>query len=172
MKRARYLVMLLLTTSLFTACKKSHTPYVHELQDSYRSWTDFKASSGDSYRYTVYTGSWTGSTSQTIITVQSGKVTRRSYEIKTPGPGSNVLVVRDKWEEDELTLNTHTSGADAITLDAIYERAKTEWLIERDDATAYFEAKNNGMISTCGYTPDNCVDDCFRGIHITLIERL
>jgi len=27
----------------------------------------------------------------------------------------------------------------------------------------YFEAKNDGLISSEGYVPDNCQDDCFVG---------
>jgi hypothetical protein len=172
MKKSHYLVLLLLIVSLFTACKKNNTPYAKEYQESYRSWLGFKESSGNSYRYTVYFGSWAGSTSQTVITVKSGKVTRRSYELKIPDQNSNVLILRNKWEEDETTLNTNGYGAAAVTLDAIYEKAKTDWLQERKDATPYLETKNNGMISSCGYSLKNCNDDCFVGINITLIEQL
>jgi len=45
-------------------------------------------------------------------------------------------------------------------------------LLKRDNVTTYFEAKNNGMISSCGYWPNNCADDCFTGVSITLIEAL
>jgi hypothetical protein len=172
MKKSCYLFIFLLTGVLFTACDKDDRVYVGELQKSYQAWINFKASSGNSYRYTVISGSWTGSTSETIITVESGKLKRRSYVLKTPQPNSNTLAVRESWDEDESTLRTHEHGAAALTLDEIYEKAKTEWLLKREDATAYFETKNAGMISSCGYVPDNCADDCFRGIYISSIEKL
>ena len=69
-------------------------------------------------------------------------------------------------------MNTHVNGGTSLTLDEIYEKARTEWLLKRKDATSYFEAKNDGMISSCGYVNNNCADDCFVGITINLIERL
>jgi len=43
---------------------------------------------------------------------------------------------------------------------------------KRKDASVYFEAKNNGMISSCGYVQDGCMDDCFNGINIASIGLL
>lgn len=172
MNRSQYLITFLLAASLFTACKKDNIEYSNDFQKSYRIWTNFKASSGNSYRYTVGSSSWTGLATETIITVESGKVTHRSFVLKTFNQNSSVPVIREQWDEDQTTLNTHANGATAITLDEIYKKAETEWLIKRKDAATYFETKNNGMISSCGYTPDNCADDCFTGIHISSIEKL
>ena len=79
-----------------------------------------------------------------------------------------------EWTENENEINSHTnSGASyALTLDQVYEKARTEWLIKRKDATVYFEANNNGLISSCGYVPDGCMDDCFRGITISSVGLL
>ncbi|OYD46067.1 hypothetical protein CHU00_07890 [Sphingobacterium cellulitidis] len=60
----------------------------------------------------------------------------------------------------------------AITLDEIYERAKNEWLIKSDKADVFFENNNNGMISLVGFLPKGCMDDCFDGVRIKLIEPL
>lgn len=79
-----------------------------------------------------------------------------------------------QWEEKGVELGTHTRTAAAalITLDAVYQKARNEWLQERDNVTTYFEAKNDGMLSSAGYVENNCADDCFIGIHIRLIEKL
>jgi len=172
MKISRCIIILLLAGALFTACKKIDMVYEDDFHQSLRTWLNFKATSGDSYRYTVSTGSWSGSATQMAVTVQSGKITHRSYVIKTPQQNSNVLVIREQWEEDESTLNTHVNGGTSLTLDEIYEKARTEWLLKRKDATSYFEAKNDGIISSCGYVNNNCADDCFVGITINLIEKL
>ncbi|MGY5355583.1 hypothetical protein [Wenyingzhuangia sp. IMCC45467] len=57
-------------------------------------------------------------------------------------------------------------------MDEIYEKAKQDWLIKRKEVLVYFETDNNGLISTCGYVPKNCMDDCFLGITIKSIEAL
>jgi len=54
----------------------------------------------------------------------------------------------------------------------VYEKARNNWLIKRSNTETYFEAKNNGIISSCGYVKDGCQDDCFNGITITLVEAL
>ncbi len=78
------------------------------------------------------------------------------------------------WVEDISGIGTHknTAACPYLTLDAVYEEAKNEWLKKRENAETFFETENNGMISTCGYTPDGCQDDCFRGIRIVRIEAL
>ena len=66
----------------------------------------------------------------------------------------------------------NSNAADALTLDEIYSKAKNEWLVKRKNVTNYFEAKNDGLISTCGYVEKGCVDDCFAGITIKSIQSL
>ncbi|WP_255474197.1 hypothetical protein [Flavobacterium sp. SLB02] len=44
--------------------------------------------------------------------------------------------------------------------------------MKRKNVTNYFEAKNDGLISQCGYVEKGCMDDCFVGITIKSIERL
>ncbi len=173
MKLNIYLIALLLTGALFASCKKSDIKYESNYEASYRSWTDFKQSSQNSYRYMVSFGSWTGAGSETTITVTNGKITGRSFVAKTyEDPQSNVITIVKEWTEDESSINTHGEGYPAMTLDEVYQKAKTDWLLKRKDVTTYFETNNGGMISSCGYTPKNCIDDCFTGIKIQYIEKL
>lgn len=172
MKKLHLLFALLLVGVVFVSCKKETLAHEDDFEKSYASWLSFKASSNNSYRYTAYNGSWTGATQQTVITVQQGKVVERSYELKIPEPGTNNLVVRDTWTEHENDLNTHFNGHASLTLDEVYQMAKTEWLIKRKGTGNYLETKNNGLISSCGYVNDNCQDDCFVGINITSIGKL
>ncbi|MDD2426409.1 MAG: hypothetical protein PHU00_10410, partial [Bacteroidales bacterium] len=60
----------------------------------------------------------------------------------------------------------------AVTLDVIYSKARQEWLLKRENAQTYFEAKNNGLISCCGYVEKGCMDGCFNGIYISYIQPL
>ncbi len=171
MKRNPYLIILLLVGTLFTACKKSDIVQVKDFDRSYQTWLNFKSTSDNSYRYKISTSSWVGSSTETIITIKNGQAIARSYVAKRIDRTTNQVVVYDQWTEDKSNLNSHQSGASALTLDQIYEKAKTDWLLKRKNAKTSFEANNNGMISSCGYVEDNCADDCFIGIYIAFIEK-
>lgn len=172
MKKNYRLLLFLLLGTLFIACKKDGLTYENEYDKSFKAWKNFKASTNNSYQYQVTSGSWTGYSSETTITVKDGKVIKRSYLAKTIERPSNQVVVHEEWTENEATINSHNNGASAITLDAIYQKAKTDWLLKRKDASTYFEVKNDGMISSCGYVEKNCMDDCFNGVHIAFIKKL
>lgn len=79
-----------------------------------------------------------------------------------------------EWTEEAGELGTHeaTSAGSLLTLDEVYDEARNDWLKKRSNAKTYFEAKNNGLISSCGYVEDGCQDDCFRGIKIVSIQAL
>jgi hypothetical protein len=169
----KWTVYAFLLIIICNACKKDSLTNVIEFNKSYNVWKDFKASSHNSYSYGVVTSSWVGYNSETVITVQNGQVVGRDF-IRTfsthNGSGWKIDTVQ-AWKETGAQLGTH-EGASLSTLDEIYQEAKNNWLKKRDDADTYFEAKNNGMISTAGYVPKGCADDCFRGISINKITPL
>ena len=165
--------LLMLAGLLFASCKKDKIAYDNQFDRSYRTFKDFKASSGNSYRFTVASGSWTGASNETTITVKNGKPVGRSYVARRIiDYTNNTAGIYEQWTEDETNLNTHDWGFKLLTLDGVYQKAKTDWLLKRKDADTYFEVKNSGMISSCGYVPHGCADDCFRGVTIRLIEKL
>ncbi|MRG47027.1 hypothetical protein GFS24_18030 [Chitinophaga sp. SYP-B3965] len=168
MKYNVYLLMLL----LFAACKKSDTAYEKDFDKSYKTWTNFRTSSGDNYRYTVSTVSWTGTRTETSITVQAGKPVGRAFKRSNMDGGTGQITLMEEWQEDASNLNSHQNAFTPQTLDEIYQEAKAQWLPKRKDVTVYFEAKNSGMISSCGYVENGCQDDCFRGIRIVSIEKI
>lgn len=141
-----------------------------DFEKSRDAWQDFKKESKNNYNYTVATYSWTGFNSSTIIRVSNGIVTGRDYTAYTTDGQTGQQTMNENWTENVATLNSHTGGEEAITLDAVYEKAATIWLkADPKQNTISFEAKNNGMISGCGYIPNGCMDDCFIGINITEI---
>ena|ERR1700754_1871982 len=175
MKHTGTLTRLLLICTLLTACSKSNLNFHDDYEKSYNSWLNFKQKNANSYEYEVVQSSWVGVSSQTILTVKDGKVTRRYYKMFVP-PSYQGSIPPDRleWTETESEIDTHpNSGAAApLTLDEIYKKAKTEWLPKKPKSKAYFEAKNAGMISNCGYVNDGCQDDCFIGIDIAFIHSL
>jgi len=165
------LIILLLITGTFTACKK--IAYDSKFDKSYQKWLDFKKSANNSYRYETLTSSWTGYSTKSTITVRAGKVVGRSYLAQSiADQQTNAIKVEEEWTEDEGNLNSHPRGFNTITLDEIYQKAKNDWLLKRKDAKTYFETENNGMLSSCGYVSNGCMDDCFTGIYISSIVAL
>lgn len=186
------------------ACTKSEFEYQGDYERSYQVWQDFKRSSNNTYYYAVTRSTWAGSTWQTTITVDQGKVSRRSFHYSVfqsyvmPTSGWTIQQAQDivnasstpetpypltpedllktlSWtEENESEIGSHkaSNAANPATLDEIYALAKEVWLVKRPDASISFEAENNGLISSAGYVPQGCVDDCFFGITITAIEPL
>ncbi|MEO6134832.1 MAG: hypothetical protein ABIP35_06745 [Ginsengibacter sp.] len=167
---------LLFIGAIFTSCKKSDINYEINFEKSYKEWLRLKETSVNSYRYVVSNGSWTGMGWQTTITVREGKVVQRDFKLSFPVGWTGSIPGADKmeWTENENEINSHedTPAGEAITLDAVYEKARNNWLKKRGNGKTYFEAKNNGLISSCGYVEGGCQDDCFIGITITSIESL
>ncbi|EDM38491.1 hypothetical protein PBAL39_20500 [Pedobacter sp. BAL39] len=171
MKKYAYLIILSLAT-IFTACKKDKIEHANDFEKSFKAWTTFKNTSGNTYSYIVVTSSWTGYSTETTLRVVNGQITGRSYIAKgIKGNPSSVYVV-EEWSEDVNALNTHESGAALLTLDQVYDLAKNDLLLKRSNVETSFEAKNNGLISSAGYVENGCQDDCFRGISIKSISNL
>lgn len=170
-KRIYYMTLLFITSLLISCSSDDDLSYKNDFQRSEASWLNFKESSKNSYKYVVaggfvfFTYGW-----QTTIMVSNGKVINRSF--KYIGNPVNIPAEQLEWTENESEINNHQNGAAGLTLDEIYAKAKSDWLVKRKNATNYFEAKNDGLISKCGYVENGCVDDCFAGITIKSIESL
>jgi hypothetical protein len=153
------------------ACKKDGIVYYGDYNKSYQAWRDFKEASGNSYSFQVVTSSWTSYGTETTITVKQGKIVERTYVAKIYS-GNGPVTILQEWKEDETKLGMHDAAAVLLTMDEIYAKARDEWLVKRDNAQIFFEAKNDGMISLCGYVVNECQDDCLRGIRIKYIRGL
>ncbi|MBD3626793.1 MAG: hypothetical protein HUJ21_01610 [Cyclobacterium sp.] len=156
------------------SCESGVLEHQNDFEASQATWMNFKESSDNSYTYTVVFGSWVGFSWETTLTVIDGSVAKRHFKYTTlPEDLSEEIPEEElEWTEEEGELGSHQNGAEPLTLDEVYTKAQQEWLVERENAVTYFERENNGMISTCGYVENNCVDDCFIGIKIARIEAL
>ncbi|SDC65130.1 hypothetical protein [Niabella drilacis] len=165
---------LLFIATLLTACLScKKTALENDYQQSYRTWIGFRDSSNNHYQYTKTFTSWTGSRSEYTVIVKKGQVVQQEYKGYELNAGAHQPAPQTSWTEDAASLNTHHNYEPALTLDQVYTKAGSEWLkVNRDKNMIYFEVQNRGMISSCGFVPKGCQDDCFTGIHISDIRAL
>lgn len=166
-------IFLLIISTTISCSSEDELTYNGEYEKSKSAWLNFKKSSSNSYKYVVTNSSWSGFSWETEITVKSGIVTQRGFKYtSTEGLSSNTPQSELQWTETLSQIGTHENGAMPMTLDNIYSLAKQNWLAKEGNVKTYFETKNNGMISICGYVENNCADDCFTGIKITRIQTI
>lgn len=176
MKSRIYLITVLLIGNLMASCEKSDLEYEDDFQNSRNAFLDFKESSNNSYKYVVLGGSvFTSYGWETTITVSNGTITERHFRYTSNTELPDTIPEEEvEWTENEGEINNRefTGAAEALTLDELYDKAQKQWLLKRDNAKVYFEAENNGLMSTCGYVEEGCMDDCFNGITIKSIQEL
>jgi hypothetical protein len=174
MKKLPIFIIIIL---FLAACKKDATNTAYDT--SLSKLQAFKKNATNGYTFTTFSSSVFGQSSvETKITVVNNTITARDYiaYFYTPGGGTDTptKTVTAQWHEEGATLNTHGSlTAWYLTLDDVYAKAKNEWLnVDKKTNAIYFETKNSGLISSAGYTPNGCQDDCFFGINIKSITAL
>jgi hypothetical protein len=174
MKNKIYAITLLFLSTIIFSCESDDLDYQNDFKSSQNAWLKFKELTNNSYKYTAVSGSWIGLSWETTIKVFNGKIIERHFKyIMTDGLPEDFPEEELEWTENENEIGSHKySGAEPLTLDQIYTKAEKEWLLKRDNFKTYFETQNNGLISTCGYVENGCMDDCFVGIHIKSIESL
>lgn len=165
----RIFIILFCIAFILPSCEKNL--HQNEFDKSYKAWLDFKTKSDNSYQYVTTTSSWTGYKTETTITVSKGKIIGRNYKAWSFDKNTQQHTIAAEWTENADNVNTHDPKS--MTLEEVYSKAKNEWLkMDPKENNIYFENNNNGMISSCGYVPKNCADDCFMGINIKSITDL
>jgi hypothetical protein len=171
---SKFLSFMLLAVIVLSSCEKYEISHYRELEKSKKSWNEFKATSNNSYRYTIVKSSWVGISWNTTLTVYEGRVVERAFRFTAWDESllENIPAEDRSWIEkgNQVGIYATSAAAPPYTMDQIYEQAKKDWLVKRKNRTVFFETHDNGLISICGYTNDQCIDDCFIGVHIIDIE--
>ena len=156
---------LLLMVALFQVqAQKTNKGLMKQVLASKTKWEALKKEYKNCYTYvTSATSVLGGFTVRTYITVKRGKITKAhrvtQYKKRVVGERRKKL----SREERKKLKN----------LDEIYAFA-TEELTKKSPKNNYiaFKVAENGIISKAGYTPRNCMDDCFKGFAIDEVKRL
>jgi hypothetical protein len=168
MARLGVLVGLLLAAML-TGC--SLNAWQSELSQSLEAWQQLKTENGVYYRYETDFISWTGFRSTTTLTVQNERVVARAYTSSYENDAGEP--VEESWLEEGEAVGSHDSGADAVTIDALYTTCRTEILTKNTlDNELYLDFHEGGVLETCTYRPLDCMDDCLFGVSIDRLEFL
>lgn len=137
--------------------------------ESKDSWELLKKENGNSYIYQVGFGSWTGAGSITEISIENNIVISRKYESY-----SNILnrnEISDSYIETQEELGKHSFGAKPITIDEMYEICLSDFLdVDTTENSITFSVTNKGLLQNCSYYPNNCADDCTKGVQIDAFE--
>lgn len=183
MKASLYLSLALVF--VLASCKISDNSNVFELSNlsnlkgasgmSYKTslerWNELKQLNGNSYKYQTTFLSWTGYGSTTELTVEDGLVTGRIYQEFSPDEETGERVIVASYSEDYQSLGSHERGAAPWTIDELYDSCARDFLIaDTENNTIYFETETNGMMTLCGFAPNDCEDDCYQGISIDSFE--
>lgn len=170
------LVCLLAVIGLF-GCDSDEFAERNAYENSRSQWAELKKAKGNSYVYQAHRSSWTGWSSYTDIQVENGAVTARSFYKVTPlqhadgsfrhkKEGGILFDTTCVYTESVNDIGTHEQGDKPLTMDELYEVYGKYLMVDRKQNTLYFETDTQGILKLCGYFPNTCADDCFRGIDI------
>jgi hypothetical protein len=149
--------------ALTTLKGRNGVPY----KESLAIWNELKKNNGNSYQYITSMGSWTGYGSETTLKVENGVVTSRVYTAFKIDGSNGQKEILDTYTETIAELGSHNKGAAPLTIDDLYNSCAGEYLkVDRENNTLYFEAELDGVMTLCGFVPNGCMDDCFRGVRI------
>ncbi len=167
--------MSIVLIGLIISCSKSPVSEQHDaFEQSLKTWQNLKDDNGEDYAYSSVSSSAFGFGSETIITVISGEVVRRSYQEFTFGENSFDRINTDvSYLEEGMAIGTNERGLMAVTIDELYDTCAGEYLtVNEVDNNVFFETETNGVVNLCGFFPKNCADDCFTGFSIDSFEFL
>ena len=99
------------------------------------------------------------STAYTAISVSDNRVVERKF-MSTSGYPKGYMEKSD-------SIGKHLYGLDAVTIDTLYLTCST--YLKRNNTENFLTLSimdSTGFIGSCGYTPNNCADDCFIGFSL------
>lgn len=154
-------------TSKFIELEYLQGDTTRTVEQSREIWNEMKEKNGNSYIYHTGFTSWVGFGYRTEIKVEDGVVTERKYESFQLNHKTNKTSIKESWVETGDEIGKHDEGNEPLTIDQLYGLCIGKYLkVDEENNTLYFYSNDEGVITTCGYYPHGCADDCFEGITI------
>lgn len=177
MSSLKFLLPVCAFVLLYISCDREAIPPALDVQgesgytysESKSKWLQMKKEKGDSYNYKVQEISWTGHGNNTLITIVNGKAVARTYQEFFMDPDTGSIENGYGYSETKVDLGKNEAGARPWTIDHLYSICLAEYLVVDDESnTIFFDTDEEGILTSCGFVPDDCADDCFTGI--TLVQ--
>ena len=138
---------------------------------SFNQWDDLKKDNGNSYVYKTTFISWTGYGHTTELRVENGIVVSRDFEEFRINFSTQQNEIIETYSESFDELGSHEKGATPRTIDELYNSCAKKYLkVNKKKNTIYFETEENGLMKSCGFVPNECIDDCYISVNISSFE--
>ncbi len=135
------------------------SPFAEALAKSLAAWRAARDAHGSNYAYTSKTASFTGTYSQDTYIFAVGSLVAIEGE-----RGVSVTDGGKEVAERRSQALAELPETPARTMDDVYEYCRTEVLTKDPNANqVIFSTDARGILATCGYVPNGCMDDCFLG---------
>ena len=145
----------------------SNTKYLENLATSRSSWENTKDNNSNKYQHITTFTSWTGYKNEIIINVQNNIIVSRRFLALN----QKNEILSDWVEDTSAKLGTNKEGSPLKTVDDLYEECREILLTKKQQENhIYFTFHTNGVVKHCMYSPENCADDCNRGVRIDTIK--
>lgn len=139
--------------------------------ESIDAWNELKNTRGNSYNYQTTITSFSGFGSTTELQVRNGVTTTRVYQEFSTDVATGEQEIIDAYTETGSELGNNVKGATPLTIDQLYASCAADFLvIDPSTNTVYFQTDVSGLMTLCGFVPDNCQDDCYEGIRINAFD--
>ncbi len=152
---------LLASLLVLGACPPTQLPGEGALNASRDSLADAIAAQGDSYYYERGWSSFAGFGSETTVVVVEGVIVRRMYRA-----WNELGEETGAWVESGAELGTHDEGEPLLTLHEVYDACQSDVIDEAGGNEVTLTTDDNGILQTCSYWPEGCMDDCAVGFSI------
>lgn len=137
---------------------------------SLEQWEKEKKAHNNSYQYTLFFENSMGTFKfETTIFVKNGIVYAREKEafLRNSETQKMELDKAQSWKETKEQLGTHDKYSGfPKTMNELYEDCDRALRVDPNSNDIIFRMDNNQLLSSCGYTPEACADDCFKGVTI------
>lgn len=142
--------------------------YAAKLQTAEATWASAKPGC-PSYHYEALTWSVFGSCTTTTIEIANDQPIQRSYLAYTYGTcGHSDAGPAETWDEvGAQAVGTHADGAPALTAEQLFADCEGSLAHDPGTNTLTLTIGSTGVPTRCGYTPNNCLDDCYSGFELS-----
>ncbi|VEN73518.1 putative serine protease inhibitor [Candidatus Desulfarcum epimagneticum] len=148
---------------------KMNESIIEKIEKSEKKWRELKKKWRGNYSYKKRFSSWTGFGNETTIVVRNNRVEERHYR---EWRGDSAAPEGEKWVEKGPRAGSHKKGAKALTLDALYQKAKAvAGKAPGPHEKMYVRFDRRGLLNACFYINVRIMDDApGEGVDIAAIK--